>query len=184
MRLPICACAVAFSVVLLGACSDDGAQVRNLDPSADSGSGASGSGVSGSGVSGSGVSGSEVSGSEVSGSGLSSQALSGDSDDPLVQAAVTEYQAYVLAEADTLITATTRFTDAVRAGDLALAQQEYPLSRESWERIEPIAGLVKQIDGRLDARVDDFAGVVDVGVVLRVRVEALRMACVVGGLCC
>ena len=30
-----------------------------------------------------------------------------------------------------------------------------------WERIEPIAGLVEEIDGKVDARVDDFAGVDD-----------------------
>ena len=30
-----------------------------------------------------------------------------------------------------------------------------------WERIEPIAGLVEEIDGKVDARVDDFEGVTD-----------------------
>ena len=53
------------------------------------------------------------------------------------------------------------FTDAVRAGDLKAAQDAYAPSREPWERIEPLAGLVEEIDGLTDSRVDDFAGVDD-----------------------
>ena len=49
----------------------------------------------------------------------------------------------------------------MRAGDLAAAQAAYAPSRVPWERIEPIAGLVEEIDGKVDARVDDFAGVDD-----------------------
>src|SRR3712207_7477893 len=54
-----------------------------------------------------------------------------------------------------------RFTDAVRAGDLEGARAACTPSRVRWERIEPIAGLVKEIDGAVDARVDDFEGVTD-----------------------
>ena len=50
------------------------------------------------------------------------------------------------------------FTDAVRAGDLEAAKAAYAPSRQGWERIEPIAGLVEEIDGAVDARVDDFEG--------------------------
>jgi len=53
------------------------------------------------------------------------------------------------------------FTDAVRAGDLEAAKAAYAPSRQGWERIEPIAGLVEEIDGAVDARVDDFEGVDD-----------------------
>ena len=53
------------------------------------------------------------------------------------------------------------FTDAVRAGNLKAAQDAYAPSRVPWERIEPLAGLVEEIDGKVDARVDDFAGVDD-----------------------
>jgi iron uptake system component EfeO len=49
----------------------------------------------------------------------------------------------------------------VRAGDLEAAQAAYAPSREPWERIEPIAGLVSDIDGAVDARVDDFEGPTD-----------------------
>ena len=75
--------------------------------------------------------------------------------------AVAEYKTYAQGQIDEMITLTKTFTDAVRAGDLAAAQAAYAPSRVPWERIEPIAGLVEEIDGKVDARVDDFAGVDD-----------------------
>ena len=53
---------------------------------------------------------------------------------------------------------TTAFTDAVRAGDIEAAKAAYPVSRRSWERIEPIAGLIADIDTAVDAREDDYDG--------------------------
>ncbi len=81
--------------------------------------------------------------------------------DPLVAQAAEEYQAYAVDQSDQLVTAVKVLTDAVRAGDLQAAQDAYAPSREPWERIEPLAGLVEEIDGLVDARVDDFAGVDD-----------------------
>jgi iron uptake system component EfeO len=78
-----------------------------------------------------------------------------------VQKAVADYKAWVVAEVDALVADTSRFTDAVRAGDVAEAKQQFAPSRVRWERIEPIAGLVEEIDGKVDARVDDFEGVTD-----------------------
>ena len=49
----------------------------------------------------------------------------------------------------------------MRANNLKAAQDAFAPSRVPWERIEPIAGLVEEIDGKVDARVDDFAGVDD-----------------------
>ena len=49
----------------------------------------------------------------------------------------------------------------MRAGDVEAAKAAYAPSRVSWERIEPIAGLVPDIDGATDSRVDDFEGVDD-----------------------
>ena len=72
-----------------------------------------------------------------------------------------DYKAWVVAEVDALVADTTKFTDAVRAGDLAEAKKQFAPSRVRWERIEPIAGLVEEIDGAVDARVDDFEGVTD-----------------------
>lgn len=58
-------------------------------------------------------------------------------------------------------TLTTTFTDAIRAGDVKAAQKAYAPSREPWERIEPIAGLIEELDGTMDFRVDEFKGVDD-----------------------
>jgi iron uptake system component EfeO len=75
-----------------------------------------------------------------------------------VAAGVADYSAYVARQVDGTIAATRTFTDAVRAGDIRAARAAYAPSREGWERIEPIAGLIEEIDGAVDARVDDFAG--------------------------
>jgi iron uptake system component EfeO len=80
---------------------------------------------------------------------------------PLVEQAATDYKAYASAQIDELVAAVKVLTDAVRAGDLQAAQAAYAPSRMPWERIEPLAGLVEEIDGKVDARVDDFAGVDD-----------------------
>ena len=121
---------------MLAACgSDDGDSVRDAtDTSAASGSG--------------------------SGTGLSSSDLS-ETDNELVNAAVDQYKQYVEQQVDALVAATTTFTNAVRAGDVEAAKAAYAPSRVSWERIEPIAGLVPDIDGATDSRVDDFEGVDD-----------------------
>lgn len=131
------ALAVATALTLTACGSDDGAGVRDLGGSG-SGSGGSGSGSG-------------------SGSGLSASELSGGSDDPLVQQAVDGYRTYVDEQVTALVIGTTAFTDAIRAGDLAGAQAAYAPSRVSWERIEPIAGLIEDVDVAVDARVDDFA---------------------------
>jgi iron uptake system component EfeO len=81
--------------------------------------------------------------------------------DPLAEQAATEYKAYATEQIDELVGLVKVFTDAVRAGNLQAAQDAYAPSRAPWERIEPLAGLVEEIDGKVDARVDDFAGVDD-----------------------
>jgi iron uptake system EfeUOB component EfeO/EfeM len=96
-------------------------------------------------------------------------------DNPLVTDAVAEHKIYVLAQVDETIAATTTFTDAIRAGDLEAAKAAYAPSRQGWERIEPIAGLVEELDGAMDARVDDFEGV-DVAVLLMARARAEHSA--------
>ncbi len=146
-------CAVPLAIVTAACGSDDGSGVRNVgtDGSASgSGSGsASGSSASGSG-SGSG---------SASGTGLSLEdTQTAGTGDQAVAAGVAAYTQYVEEQVDETIADTKAFTDAVRAGDLAAAKAAYAPSREGWERIEPIAGLVEAIDGAVDARVDDFAG--------------------------
>lgn len=105
------------------------------------------------------------SGSDASTSGATSGASATSSPaaapNPLTEKAADEYKAYAIAQIDELVTAVKVFTDAVRAGDLKAAQDAYAPSRVPWERIEPLAGLVEEIDGKIDARVDDFSGVDD-----------------------
>jgi iron uptake system component EfeO len=130
--------AAGAMVVALTACGDDdGESVRktNGDPSES----ASGSG---------------------SASGLSSEDL-GETDNQLVNAAVDQYKQYLTQQVDQLVTSTKTFTDAVRAGNIDAAKAAYAPARYHWEAIEPIAGLVPDIDGSTDSRVDDFEGVDD-----------------------
>jgi iron uptake system component EfeO len=129
------------ALLLAGCGKDDGAGVRSDGAASGSGAG-SGSGTG-------------------SGSGLANQDLSGTTNDQQVLKAVADYKAWVAGEADGLVADTAKFTDAVRAGDLAEARKQFAPSRVRWERIEPIAGLVEDIDGAVDARVDDFEGVND-----------------------
>jgi iron uptake system component EfeO len=151
MRKPIFA-AILFLVTfggLLAACGDDdGAGIRDCPSSGSGGSASAGSASAGS----------------ASGGGSGSTSCideNAETDNADVQAALVEYKAYVLDQIDATIAATTDFTDAVRAGDLEEAKALYAPSRQGWEAIEPVAGLVEEIDGAVDARVDDFAGVDD-----------------------
>lgn len=158
--------AAAVSVALatvLGACGDDdGADVRDgNDPCGSaSASGGSASGGSASGGSASAGSGSECP-EDTGGSGIGDEVEGSTTDNALVEDALGDYKAYVDEQVDETIAATATFTDAVRAGDLEAAKDAYAPSRQGWERIEPIAGLVEEIDGAVDARVDDFEGVDD-----------------------
>ena len=134
---------LALSVaVFAAACGseDDGAAVRGETTSA-TGSGAGSPSAS------------------ASGTGLSLEdTKTATTDDPEVLEGVTRYKAYVEDQVDALIVASSVFTNAVRAGDLPAARAAYAPSREAWERIEPIAGLISDVDSTVDSRVDDFAG--------------------------
>lgn len=106
-----------------------------------------------SGCSSSGDSGGEATSSAASSSATTSAAAAPN---PLTEQAAVEYKAYAVEQIDELVRVVKVFTDAVRAGDLKAAQDAYAPSRAPWERIEPLAGLVEEIDGKIDARVDDF----------------------------
>lgn len=69
---------------------------------------------------------------------------------------IAAYRVYVLSEVDALVTATAAFTAAVKAGQLDEARRLYAPARVHYERIEPIAELFNDLDGSIDARVDDF----------------------------
>jgi len=130
--------ALAAALGLLAACSsDDGGTVRSEGGGSVSGSGSG------------------------SGSGLSGSDLGSQSSDATVTEAVNDYKAWVQTQVAGLRTDAKKFTDAVRAGNVAEAKEQFAPSRYKWEMIEPIAGLVPDIDGAVDARVDDFASVND-----------------------
>jgi iron uptake system component EfeO len=79
-------------------------------------------------------------------------------DEAALATAIGSYRSYVIGQVAQMQTDAKVLTDAVRAGDLPAAQAAYAPSRQTWERIEPVAGLVEELDGKLDARVDDFEG--------------------------
>ena len=151
MRVPTLAAllAVVPLVVAVAACgSDDGSDVRQVGSNAGSASGSGSGSASGSGYG-------SASGTG-SGSGISTTGLDTTSSDPLIQA-VADYTTYVNGRVNQLIARTTTFTDAVRAGNVRRPRTPSPRPRQAWETIEPIAGLVEDIDGAVDSRVDDFA---------------------------
>jgi iron uptake system component EfeO len=71
------------------------------------------------------------------------------------------YETYVRDEAAQLTTTLAPFVKAVEDGDLEAAKAAYAPSRPAWERIEPVAELVSDLDTRMDAREEDFAGGVE-----------------------
>ncbi len=148
MRRPLLASAALLLTISLAAaaCSDDGSDTRGAASASASGSG-SGSG--------------SASGSSAGAATGISVDTNATSSDPLVNEGVATYTQYVRQQADKLVGDLKVFTDAVRAGDVAAAKAAYAPSRQGWESIEPIAGLVSDVDAAVDSRVDDFAGVDD-----------------------
>jgi iron uptake system component EfeO len=159
---------VAVLALAAAACGgDDGAEVRNLgcDESSSAAGSASGSASASAPGSASGSASAPAScpsgSASASGSGLSKDDLGAQADSALLQTAVTGYTTYVNEQVDDTIAKTKTFTDAVRSGNVDAAKAAFAPSRQGWEAIEPIAGLVEEIDGKVDARVDDFEGVDD-----------------------
>jgi iron uptake system component EfeO len=74
---------------------------------------------------------------------------------PDAQAAVDEYREFAVTNASDHLAMFGEFADAIEAGDLEEAMAIYPEARQPWERIEPIAGLVGDLDPALDAREGD-----------------------------
>ncbi|OMH34513.1 PbrT family lead (Pb2+) uptake porter [Tersicoccus sp. Bi-70] len=74
----------------------------------------------------------------------------------LLTSATTQYQAYVKEQTEQLVTGTTAFVTAVKAGDTAAARNLYASTRSHWERIEPVAESFGDLDPRMDAREADL----------------------------
>ncbi|MCY9657351.1 EfeM/EfeO family lipoprotein [Paenibacillus chondroitinus] len=73
-----------------------------------------------------------------------------------LQEAAKAYNKYVQDQGKQLVTVLEQFDAAVKSGDLKKAQEAYGQSRMPYERIEPIIETFSELDGVMDARVDDF----------------------------
>lgn len=70
--------------------------------------------------------------------------------------AADSYKKYVDGQTDELVTATTAFVSAIKAGDIASAKAKYPTTRTYYERIEPVAeSFPDDLDPRIDLREAD-----------------------------
>lgn len=67
-----------------------------------------------------------------------------------------DYKKFVVEQIDMLVTDTTKFVDALKAGDVAKAKALYPIARMYYERSEPIAESFGDLDPRIDARLADL----------------------------
>jgi FTR1 family protein len=74
-----------------------------------------------------------------------------------LQAATVGYASYVEGQAEILLDRTKAFVAAVKAGDVEEAKALFPMTRQPWERIEPVAESFGDLDPRVDARVNDVA---------------------------
>ena len=82
--------------------------------------------------------------------------LAGAGDDSAqVTAAAANYVAYVKNQVEGLVTSTTTFLDAYRAGDDATARALYAPTRAAYERIEPVAESFGDLDPKIDFREAD-----------------------------
>ncbi|MDB5848523.1 MAG: EfeM/EfeO family lipoprotein [Rhodoferax sp.] len=70
-------------------------------------------------------------------------------------APLSDYKIYVAENLQTLVTDTRAFTEALKAGDLALARKLFGPTRMAYERIEPVAELFDDLDKSIDSRADD-----------------------------
>ena len=75
--------------------------------------------------------------------------------------AVEEYKEYVERESEQLVTQTTAFVSALKAGDVQRAKDLFGPTRMHYETIEPIAESFGDLDPRIDARVNDVADKAD-----------------------
>jgi iron uptake system component EfeO len=87
----------------------------------------------------------------VTGEGGQSQAPVGAS----LATATAGYKQYVVGEVAALVPATKQFTDAVRANDVAKAQQLFAPARYHYEQIEPVAESFGDLDPSIDQRIAD-----------------------------
>ena len=71
---------------------------------------------------------------------------------------ISDYKLYVSEQTDTLVTDTTEFVAAIKAGDVEKAKALFAPTRISYESVEPIAELFSDLDVSIDSRADDYEG--------------------------
>ncbi len=77
-------------------------------------------------------------------------------DQAAIDAATTQYAAYVRDQSQQLVAATTRFADAYKTGDDDRARTLFPRARVFWERIETVAESFGDLDPKMDLREADL----------------------------
>lgn len=70
-------------------------------------------------------------------------------------AAVEQYRTFAVEQCDLFVKETEKFTNAVKAGKLDEAKKLYAPARAYYERIEPVAEALGDLDPDIDARVND-----------------------------
>ncbi|MDU0206059.1 EfeM/EfeO family lipoprotein [Paenibacillus sp. PFR10] len=73
-----------------------------------------------------------------------------------LQEATKAYNKYVQDQGNQMVSLLEQLNAAVKSGDLKKAQEAYVAARMPYERIEPVIEKFKELDGVMDARVDDF----------------------------
>jgi iron uptake system component EfeO len=74
---------------------------------------------------------------------------------PDLQIAIDQYRTYVIEQCDLFVKETEKFTNAVKTGNLEEAKALYAPTRMYYERIEPIAEALGDLDPHIDARDGD-----------------------------
>jgi len=74
---------------------------------------------------------------------------------PLHQRAVESYRRFLETELGLLLQRTRQFVAAVQAGDVTEAKRLFPVAREPYESVEPVAERFGDLDPELDAREGD-----------------------------
>lgn len=98
-------------------------------------------------------------GTTKTGSGTSTTPVTVDTsatDPAAMDAAMTQVAKYAREQAAGLVTAAKALQTAVDSGDVAAAKEAYAEGRPYYERIEPLVALFPELDGKIDAREDDF----------------------------
>jgi iron uptake system component EfeO len=76
-------------------------------------------------------------------------------ENPALKQVVSEYRKYAVEQIDQLVQQTERFVQAVKSGDIEKAKELYAPTRMHYERIEPVAESLGDLDPKVDAREND-----------------------------